>query len=134
MKMIYWCDIIDSEDPYGEIEIIKKKLLINGIDWDGGFRAYDFPVLDKKFDVLFFDWGGMSLGNSLLESFCDEILEHAEEHPSKIYVMTSTFTESAMKDAMYQYGDRIKDVSNVFLNIKSAIPYLKSQMSEDTGL
>ena len=56
------------------------------------------------FDVMFFDYGGMSMGNSMLESFCRRILKHAEDHPQKFYVMTSTFTAYAMNDLILELG------------------------------
>jgi len=123
MIIYYWYDLMG--DPDEEIDAIKKQLSHFDVDLKFKFRKSGVPMLDKKFDVLFFDWGGMSIGNSLMESFCREILFHAQEHPSKIYIMTSSFTEQAMKDMMIQYRNELKDTSNVFLNIKSAAPYLK---------
>jgi len=117
-------------DPMGDIEdeanIIKKKLKENDICYKK-FKITDSSNVfdDKYFDVLFFDWGGMSIGNSLLETFCKQILEHAKEHPSKLYVMTSMFTEEAMKDALIDSNGEILKIANIFLSLEDAIPYLK---------
>lgn len=87
-----------------------------------------FPLLDDTyFDVLFFDWGGMSIGNSLLESYIRHLLKDAENHPGRFYVMTSRFTAEAMKDAMNEMVDK---PANIFLDIKGVIPYLKFESAE----
>ena len=40
------------------------------------------------------------MGNSVLESLCNELIDHAKEHPSRSYVMVSSFTKEAMEDAL----------------------------------
>ena len=123
MKVIYWCDLFGDSEI--ESEILQRQLKEYEIKWDL-WETANFPsCLEKKFDVLFFDWGGMSIGNSCMESFCREILNHATEHPSRIYIMTSDMTIRAMEDAKVEYGERIKDITNVFLSLKDAAPLLK---------
>jgi len=63
---------------------------------------------------LFFDWGGISVGNSMLEHFCRYIINHAEDHPGNVYVMTSQMTEAAMIDALSVIPDRPE---NIYLDI-----------------
>ena len=76
------------------------------------------PFYGATFDVLFFDWGGMSMGNSLLQDFCREIIKQAEDAPSKVFVMTSTFTGMAMRDATYELRNR---PANIYLSIDRGI-------------
>ena len=66
----------------------------------------------------------MSIGNSMLEHFCDQIIKHAIEHPSRLYIMNSVFTAEAMQDAL-TYFPEVKSISNIFLNFNDALPYLK---------
>jgi len=112
MKAIYF------GDPGGDVEeeglAIKKFLGKHNINFNIIFT--DIPPWEENFDILFFDWGGISIGNSMLEHFCRWIIEHAENHPGNIYVMTSLFTERAMEDAI----DRIPEKpNNIYLNIRN---------------
>lgn len=130
MKIIYFADIMG--DIKEEAQEIEKRLRKDGINNFKTIEIHDEPQFleNRRFDVLFFDWGGMSIGNSMLEHFCDEIIKHAEEHPSRIYVMNSTFTAYAMKDAI---GSRpeLKNIKNIFLSYANALPYLKSFNSRE---
>lgn len=85
-------------------------------------KATDIPPWKEKFDILFFDWGGLSLGNSMLEHFCRWIIKIAEDNPGRVFVMCSIMTEAAMKDALEEFGD--KKPSNIYLDIKSAVTAL----------
>lgn len=97
MKCIYICDFMG--EPERERHELEQKTGLQ-ITWK------EDPNFERQyFDVLFFDWGGASLGNSLLESFCNRILSHAVEHPSKEYVITSKFTGFAMNDALLEFGE-----------------------------
>jgi hypothetical protein len=92
-------------DPMGDIESeceTIRQYIETERDIDLKIKIKDIlpkVLKDGKFDVLFFDWGGMSIGNDLLEHFCEDIVEHAHDHPQKEYVVTSHFTYLAMKDA-----------------------------------
>ena len=122
MKCIYFADLM------GDIQQEKRQIL-RELKHDYGIEleitATDRPPFERKFDVLFFDWGGMSMGNSMLHSFCEEIVKHAENHPSSLYIMTSSFTEEAMKDMIDDLPKEGKP-ANVFLCIKDAVPLLKA--------
>lgn len=114
-KCIYICDPSDEEEE--EAKVIEKQTgLTVEYKEDPNFEDY-------YFDVLFFDWGGMSMGNSLMERFCSRIIDHAEEHPSRFYVMASCFTSQAMDDAIYELGD--KKPANILLNIEELVSFLK---------
>ena len=116
-KALYFHDYVDPDDlkldikiqitkPCDENDIHIKKLLTSDIP---DFRERD------DYEVLFFDWGGMSLGNSMMESFCFEILKLAEDRPNTFFVMVSRMTTEAMKEAQQDLG---KDSPfNVFLTI-----------------
>ncbi|MGO9377051.1 MAG: hypothetical protein ACLP29_00705 [Dissulfurispiraceae bacterium] len=88
----------------------------------------DIPPLkgsdnELYYDLLLFDWGGMSIGNSMLESFVKYIAEEAQECPSKYYVMVSAFTSEAMEDALQEFGD--KRPQNIFLDFESFVAWLR---------
>lgn len=96
MKAIYFADMA------GNIQQEKKQILkiLNDYGINFKIKATSNPPWDEHFDVLFFDWGGLSIGNSMLQHFCHWIIEHATDHPGNVYVMTSQFTKEAMKDAL----------------------------------
>ena len=131
-NVVYWHDFADKEDvkldlkiqvlnPCEEYEIYLKKL-----------RTTDLPqVLEEEFSVLFFDWGGMSLGNSLMEHFCRYILKHAEDHPNRFYVMVSSFTSEAMQDAINEIGNN--KLFNVFLSMDDFGSWCKKYDVEKEG-
>jgi hypothetical protein len=79
---------------------------------------------DNTFDVLFFDWGGMSLGNSMLQHFSSRIINHAREHPDRLYVMTSKMTAYAMKEMQSEMALEHEEFKNVFLSVESALPLI----------
>lgn len=54
----------------------------------------------KHYSILFFDYGGMSAGNSMLESLAKLLVKTAEEHPNRLYCMASIMTTHAVRDAM----------------------------------
>lgn len=77
------------------------------------------------YDILFFDWGGMGVvDQKMMSSFCRLILREATDHPSRFYVVTSAFTELAMKDAMASFGDAVP--ANMFLSLTDFIRYYKA--------
>lgn len=124
MKIIYFADLMgDLEEEAKQIEL---QLIKNGITNFKKIEIREVPQFleNERFDVLFFDWGGMSIGNSLLEHFCDQIIKHAIEHPSRLYIMNSVFTAEAMQDTL-TYFPEVKSISNIFLNFNDALPYLK---------
>lgn len=128
-RALYWHDPVfgkDEEQQDIDLQILwpceKKGIEVEKLETTDIPPIHD-NEMSKDFDTLFFDWGGMSLGNSLMEHFCRDILSHAQDHPSKSYVMVSSFTEAAMKEAI-AYFDKDKPF-NIFLNIDSFAKYLK---------
>lgn len=86
----------------------------NGITF-ANVHCTEIPPFGETYSILFFDWGGMSLGNSMLDTFCDYITDEAKDNPSKDYIMSSQMTTYAMKDAL----DRFREVlPNVYLTVE----------------
>jgi hypothetical protein len=124
-KGVYFHDFVDNKNLK---EDLKHQVILpcekNEIFFENGIECYDEPqCLDGEFDVLFFDWGGMSLGNSLLESFCREIYNQAENQQNRFFVMVSSFTEEAMKDAVEEFGK--ERPFNLFLSVDDFGSWLK---------
>ena len=121
MKALYFCDPCGNKQE--EKEQILKKLHKDGIDIK--IRATNVPPHAGDFDILFFDWGGMSMGNDLMSSFCREWIKMAQENPSKIFVMASDFTKYAMKDALEYIENEHEKPCNIYLAVESAITPIK---------
>lgn len=101
-----------------ELDNLKTKLINRCILFDK-IKGVDIPPFRKEnYDILFFDWGGMSMGNSLMDHFCREIIEEAKDYPNRTYVMVSMFTKQGMEDALYEFGEDIK-LHNIHLDIDS---------------
>ena len=121
MKAIYFADCFG--DLQEEKRNIQRELHRNGIDLK--IIAIDTPP-KENYDIMFFDWGGMSVGNNMLEHFCEHWIEDAREHPSRIYVMASTFTKNAMEDLRgYEEREIEEFPKNIFMSVEAAIPFLK---------
>lgn len=111
--------------------IFKKKIVVfcdEGIhDWDNVFNPRflrkEIQLLDvsvystgraflQPFDVFMFDWGGMVLGNDMMEHFIRRLYKSAENHPSKDYVLLSRMTNEAYQDFL-GYGD-LAQLANIY--------------------
>ncbi len=127
-KAIYWYDPTENaeKDFISQVEEPCKKYGI----WFKEIEKTDIGprVLNESFDVLFFDWGGMCIGNNMIYHFCRNILKHAEDNPSKYYVMVSAFTREAMKDAIDAFGE--EKPFNVFLSIEEFAGWLKNNKNK----
>lgn len=117
-KVIYFADPMLSmftESIEEECDIsVKSELDSLDIEFDN-IICTDMPPFNESYDILFFDYGGMSMGNDMLGSFCRKIIKDAELFPSRYYVMVSTFTAYAMKDAIEYMGQTPK---NIYLSVK----------------
>ncbi|KKN82743.1 hypothetical protein LCGC14_0305670 [marine sediment metagenome] len=116
---VYWHDYVDADDLKLDLKIqVLDPCKQKGITLKK-VRTSDLPqVLKENFDILFFDWGGMSMGNSCLQHFCRYIIKHAEDNPSRVYVMVSTMTSYAMADALDFMNDCGEKPCNVYLSIE----------------
>lgn len=120
-KAVYFCDwnySTLSESPEHEFKnYVRDDLEKNNITYDNIQCSDDPDMFDKKFDLFLFDYGGVGFGNSLLQSNCKRVVEHAREHPNRIYIMVSQFTREAMKDLLYDLEQRKELLpANVFLS------------------
>ena len=124
-KGIYWHDYVEPDIEKLDLAIqVMNPLIAEEIFFKNSIECREFPnCLEENFDVLFFDWGGMSLGNSLMEHFCRYIYKHAEDNPNRFYVMVSAFTTEAMEDAIKELGDN--KPFNIFLCIDDFSLWLK---------
>ena len=128
-KVVYFADIMLSVN-YQTLEeefegLIAPKLKNNGIQFEKVHCVESPPFKGAMdFDILFFDWGGMTIGNSLLEHFCRYIIEDAPNYPNRCYVISSQFTEWAMNDALREHNE-IDNIPNIFLTITRFCEFYK---------
>lgn len=130
-KIIYFSDpmlsiLVDTQEQEFKISVESpledKGILVNGLM----LKFRDYYPQGESFDYMFFDWGGMSLGNSMMESLCRHIVREAELYPNRCFVVVSTFTEYAMKDALMELGAKqpniftnLNDFANYFLSLEN---------------
>lgn len=129
MKAIFFHDPSYFATGEEELEVLKDKLGEHNIEIPNLEETTD-PPWDKKYDILFFDYGGISIGNNLLQLMCNDIIKIAKEHPSRLYIMVSDYTTAAM----YEFEQSMKDdfPANIFMSIYHALPYLKRSRNETT--
>lgn len=133
-RVVYWADImftfgIETIEQEWK-ELVCPEIEEFGIEFGDVKYTNDLPLTGEQrhipYDILFFDWGGMSMGNSMLDHFCKYILEDAVDHPSVFYVMVSSMTKFAMKDAIEEFGPNIP--ANIFLSVPDFMKYYKKFM------
>ena len=95
-----------------------ERILIDGLR----LTLTDMYPRGENTDYLFFDYGGMSIGNLFDGIFGREIVKDADMFPNRTYIVVSTFTSYAMKDAKEDFG---KDLPNVFLSIGDFVTFYK---------
>lgn len=123
-KVVYFADsmftfdIDNIEDEWKALP--EKQLEVEDIKFEKVHFFEVPPFGQTTYDILFFDYGGMSLGNDLLGSFCRHILREARDYPSRYYVMVSSFTQYAMKDVLSEFASEsgIRHLSNIYLSIQ----------------
>ena len=124
MKAIYFCD--PAGDEKEGLQGIKDQLFLLDLK-KFPIRLTTLPPWHDDYDVLFFDWGGMSLGNSMLDHFCEHFIQEAVDKPGRAFIMTSSATKRAMEDAMQTFSREPEGrPTNVFLSIEEAAKWLKS--------
>jgi hypothetical protein len=126
-KVIHFSDpmlsaLVDTQEQEFK-ECVESPLEDKGILIDGlRLNLTDMYPRNEMYDYLFFDYGGISMGNSLMESFCREIIRDADRYPNRTYIVVSTFTSYAMKDAKDEFGTNLQ---NVFLSINDFVSFHK---------
>ena len=131
-QALYFHDFMSNEkESKKELDNIIAEFKENGIEFENEIPDTDVPPMrgsgkERNYDILFFDWGGASVGcQGLFDSFCRKILEESLDCPSKVYVMCSLFTARAMKEAKTEFErDNGSVPPNVFLTIKEASEFL----------
>ena len=124
-KVVYFADMMlgggvsTLEEEFEKC--VSPKLEEAGLKFENVKCMESPPFGQMSYDILFFDWGGMSIGNDMLGSFCRQICREAPDRPSTYYVMTSLFTREAMEDAMHD----LPKLPNVFLNVRKFASYYK---------
>jgi hypothetical protein len=132
--VVYWADPMLSpvsetlEDEY-DLNVGRELKHDFNLEFENVKYVFEPPLLAWNvgifYEILFFDWGGMSIGNSLLESFCRNILEEAEENPSKLYVTCSMMTLRAMNEALTEMKSR---PANVLLTVTEFGEFFKREL------
>ena len=114
-KAILWRD--DDGCEKEDVKYLLEDCEDNGIEIKK-LDIINLPKLDvlEKYDLIFFDWGGMMIGNSMLQSFSRLLLEFAQDNPSKEFVMTSQVTGYAMKEAIDELPKE-KRPFNIYLSV-----------------
>lgn len=129
-KVIYFCDIPMDGDEEADWRLHEFELERLGVKV-GRPKITTKPPFDENFDILFFDWGGMGSmgGNTIFQSFCQEIVKLAEECPSRMFVMASYYTERAMKECQAELSSTIGGAApeNIYLTIKDFAAACKKQ-------
>jgi len=127
-NVLYFHDCGDEPEP--EIRQFQRKFYNKGFEVSF-VDEVDVPPFkgasnEKSYDILLFDYGGMMIGNDLMSHFCKYILREANECPNRIYIMVSTFTTEAMREAQtdFQNANEGKLPFNVFLSIEEACEHL----------
>jgi hypothetical protein len=95
-KVVVFCDEGQNDwDNYFKREFDHAEIEFENL------QVFDSPdAFEQSFEILMYDWGGMSFGNSMLDHFTRRIYELAEENPSKDFILLSRFTERAYEDML----------------------------------
>ncbi len=127
-KVVYFADAMETmkiiESEYRDIQ---RGAHFLGLELPDAEIVTVPPMIgsgnEKSYDLLFFDWGGMSMGNSMMNSFIRQIVGEAKGRPNTEYVMTSLMTEDAYRDFLEEVED--DKPFNVFGNIKEFVDNFK---------
>jgi len=126
-RLVYFADemlTMGSETIEDEFNTyVKSHLEAKGLEFTNVKCISVPPFGQMSYDILIFDWGGMSIGNDLLGSFCRQILKEAKDKPNTYYVMSSTFTKYAMEDAIDEFSGG--NLHNIFLDIDKFAEFYK---------
>jgi hypothetical protein len=127
---VYFHDFVDEKTLKNDLKNqVVGPCEENEIFFEKEIDCCDTPqCLNSEFEVLFFDWGGMSFGNSLLDDFCRQIHNIAADQPDRFYVMVSLFTREAMNEAIKEFGNN--KPYNLFLSINDFGSWLKKYEME----
>jgi len=78
-------------------------------------NVFDTPqAFEESFEIFMFDWGGMSLGNSMLEHFIRRLYKLAEENPNKDFILLSRFTKDAYEDMLDKSHSNLENIYTIY--------------------
>ena len=131
-KFIYCGDYMgDLEEECNDIrKQIERKLKLK----EGSLiiEIKEGNPIGTSFDILFFDWGGATIGNSVMEHYCRGFINEAKECPNKLYIMTSAMTGQYMEDELKDELEMEHEpIPNIFLNIDKALPFIKTYLEKE---
>ncbi len=116
-----------------EVQEYSRILELNGYPAARRVRDY-FDFCDGNFDVLIFDYGGITINggpreNDIFDYFSRLIVQLASDYPSRIFYVKSAFNWG-VKEAEKEFGTK----SNIFYDEEdffTALEYLKGKESND---
>jgi hypothetical protein len=110
-KVVVFCD--EGEEDW---ECFKKEFfwteygVITNIEFINLTIFESANAFEQSFDIFMFDWGGMSMGNSMLEHFIRRLCKMAEDNPSKDFILLSRFTNDAYRDYLENEHEKLFNV------------------------
>ena len=108
-KVVVFCDEGKSDwENYFKREFDVEHIEFTNIEVFESAKAFE-----QTFDVFMFDWGGMSLGNSMLDHFVRRLYHMAEDMPSRDFVLLSFFTETAYEDMLNRQYEKLFNIYSV---------------------
>jgi hypothetical protein len=126
IRVIFFCDPIN--DDFDNLDSIKNEFEKMAITFNSfSFKQVELPPNVQDYDILLFDGGGSSMGNSFMWDYCNDIIDMARDNPSKIFIMQSAFTSQAMQDCLDSLNREIDPKPiNIFLTIQDAKQQIES--------
>lgn len=94
IKTAFWADLMGACGMTPEEEMKQQKEWAEeelGVKLDI-HMPMNISQIEEGTELVFFDYGGMMLGNSLMEDNSRHLVRWAEDHPSALVVIVSTFT------------------------------------------
>ena len=110
---------VHDNDQGAEYDAIEKELQDVLVEFDLSFERNIFPyqLKNKPFDIYLFDFGGMTYGcEDTVASHFAELARQAEDHPSAVFIIYSTFSVRIYKECLEnELGGEITEQPNVVL-------------------
>ena len=101
-KVVVFCD---GEDDWNYFKSDFKNIEFTNLE------IFQSPsAFEETFDIFMFDWGGMSIGNSILQSFIRYLYKMAEENPNKDFILLSKFTNESYNDLLNGQHEKLFNI------------------------
>lgn len=110
-KVVVFCDEGFSDWEHN----FKPQFEKNSINFKN-IQVFDSPkAFTESCGIFMFDWGGMSVGNNVLEHFIRWLIKNALDNPGTDFVLLSRFTDYAYRDYLEYLTEEEKvKLSNVY--------------------